>query len=248
MPRYKLTIEYDGTGLVGWQRQAKGQSVQALLERAVELYCGHELTVHGAGRTDAGVHALGMTAHLDLPREDATDKIRGALNHHLRPAAVAVLAVERVAEQFDARRSARDRVYRYRILNRRAPPMLERDRVWHVAPELDAEAMAAAARLLLGKHDFTTFRDSLCQARSPVKTLDRLEVTRDAEEIRVEARARSFLHHQVRNMVGTLKLVGLGQWSVKRVAEALEARDRRAGGPTAPAHGLYLVEVIYGAP
>ncbi len=245
MPRYKLTVEYDGTGLVGWQRQAKGASVQELLERAVELYCGQAITVHGAGRTDAGVHALGMTAHLDLPREDSADKIRGALNHHLRPAAIAVLAAEPAAEDFDSRRSARSRLYRYRILNRRAPPMLDRHRAWHVAPELDAEAMAEAARLLLGKHDFSSFRDSLCQAKSPVKTLDRLDVARDGDEICVTAQARSFLHHQVRNMVGTLKLVGLHQWRPTRVAEALAARDRKAGGPMAPAHGLYLVEVLY---
>ncbi|HEY7990755.1 MAG TPA: tRNA pseudouridine(38-40) synthase TruA [Stellaceae bacterium] len=245
MPRYKLTIEYDGTGLVGWQRQAKGQSVQALLERAVTLYCGKEITVHGAGRTDAGVHALAMTAHLDLPRADSPDKIRGALNHHMRPARVAVLSAELVDESFDARRSAKSRHYRYRILNRRGPPMLERDRVWHVAPPLDDEAMAEGAQFLLGKHDFSTFRDSLCQAKTPVKTLDRLDIERDGDEIRVTAKARSFLHHQVRNMVGTLKLVGLHQWRPSRIAEALAARDRRAGGPMAPAHGLYLVEVTY---
>jgi len=245
MPRYKLTIEYDGTGLVGWQRQAKGESVQELLERAVTLYCGQQITVHGAGRTDAGVHALGMTAHLDLPRADAPDKIRGALNHHMRPVRVSVLNAELVADAFDARRSAKSRLYRYRILNRRGPPMLDKDRVWHVAPPLDDEAMAEGAQYLLGKHDFSTFRDSLCQAKTPVKTLDRLDVERDGDEIRVTAQARSFLHHQVRNMVGTLKLVGLHQWRPNRVAEALGARDRRAGGPMAPAHGLYLVAVLY---
>ena len=245
MPRYKLTIEYDGTGLVGWQRQAKGESVQELLERAVTLYCGQRITVHGAGRTDAGVHALGMTAHLDLPRADAPDKIRGALNHHIRPARVSVLSAELVSDAFDARRSAKSRLYRYRILNRRGPPMLDKDRVWHVAPPLDDEAMAEGAQYLLGKHDFSTFRDSLCQAKTPVKTLDRLDVERDGDEIRVTAQARSFLHHQVRNMVGTLKLVGLHQWRPNRVADALGARDRRAGGPMAPAHGLYLVAVLY---
>ncbi len=245
MPRYKLTLEYDGTGLVGWQRQAEGVSVQQVLETAAERFCGERVTVHGAGRTDAGVHALGQAAHLDLPREASPEVIRNALNHHAKPAAIAVLAVERVADSFDARRSARGRVYLYRILNRRPPPALERGRVWHVGPRLDAEAMQEAARLLLGKHDFTTFRDSLCQAKSPVKTLDALEVSRAGDEIRVEARARSFLHHQVRNMVGTLKLVGAGKWRVGNVAGALEARDRRAGGPTAPAEGLYLVEVVY---
>jgi tRNA pseudouridine38-40 synthase len=245
MPRYKLTLEYDGSGLVGWQRQANGLSVQEVLEAAVERFCGAPVTVHGAGRTDAGVHALGQTAHLDLPREASPDVIRNALNHHVKPHAVAVLAVEGVDEHFDARRSARGRVYLYRILNRRPPPALERGRVWHVGPRLDAEAMQAAAQLLIGKHDFTTFRDSLCQAKSPVKTLDRLDVARLGDEIRIEARARSFLHHQVRNMVGTLKLVGAGKWRVADLAAALAARDRRAGGPTAPSGGLYLVEVVY---
>jgi tRNA pseudouridine38-40 synthase len=245
MPRYKLTLEYDGGGLVGWQRQANGLSVQEVLEAAVERFCGAPVTVHGAGRTDAGVHALGQTAHLDLPREASPDVIRNALNHHVKPHAVAVLAVEDVDEHFDARRSARGRVYLYRILNRRPPPALERGRVWHVGPRLDVEAMQEAARLLIGKHDFTTFRDSLCQAKSPVKTLDRLELARLGDEIRIEARARSFLHHQVRNMVGTLKLVGAGKWRVADVAAALAARDRRAGGPTAPPDGLYLVEVVY---
>ena len=245
MPRYKLTLEYDGTGLVGWQRQANGLSVQEIVETAVERFCGVHATVHGAGRTDAGVHALGQTAHVDLPREASVEVIRNALNQHVKPAAVAVLAVERVAESFDARRSARGRIYRYRILNRRPPPSLERGRVWHVGRRLDVEAMQEGARVLIGKHDFTSFRDSLCQAKSPVKTLDCLDVARLAEEIHVEARARSFLHHQVRNMVGTLKLVGEGKWGVVDVAKALEARDRRAGGPTAPAEGLYLVEVVY---
>jgi tRNA pseudouridine38-40 synthase len=245
MPRYKLTIEYDGAGLVGWQRQANGLSVQEILERAVERFCGTAVTVHGAGRTDAGVHALAQAAHLDLPRAAAPEIIRNALNQHVKPAAVAVLAVEPVSDSFDARRSARGRVYRYRILNRRPPPTLERGRVWHVGPLLDAEAMAAAAQLLVGRHDFTTFRDTLCQARSPLRTLDALEIRRLGEEIAIVARARSFLHHQVRNMVGTLKLVGAGKWRVGDVAEALAARDRRAGGPTAPAEGLYLVQVLY---
>lgn len=245
MPRYKLILEYDGSGLVGWQRQNNGLSVQEIIETAVERFCGETLTVHGAGRTDAGVHALAQAAHVDLPKEWPTDVIRNALNQHVRPHAVSVLSVERVPDSFDARRSARGRVYRYRILNRRAPAAMERGRVWHVGPALDVEAMQESAQLLLGKHDFTTFRDSLCQARSPVKTLDRLDVTRAGEEIHVEARARSFLHHQVRNMVGSLKLVGAGKWRVQHIAEALAARDRRAGGPTAPADGLYLVEVVY---
>jgi tRNA pseudouridine38-40 synthase len=245
MPRYKLTLEYDGTGLVGWQRQANGLSVQEILETAVERFCGKHATVHGAGRTDAGVHALGQVAHVDLPKAADPEVIRGALNHHVRPHAVGVLAVEPVGEHFHARVSARHRHYRYRILNRRAPAVLERHRVWHVGPALDVEAMCAGARHLVGKHDFTTFRDALCQAKSPVKTLDVLDVSRMGEEIVVEAQARSFLHHQVRNIVGTLKLVGLGKWSPAHVERALAARDRRAGGPTAPPQGLYLVEVVY---
>ena len=245
MPRYKLILEYDGGGLVGWQRQANGLSVQEILETAVERFCGRKLIVHGAGRTDAGVHALAQVAHVDLPKEAPTDVIRNALNQHVKPHAVSVVAVERVADNFDARRSARGRVYRYRILNRRAPASIDRGRVWHVGPPLDLDAMREGAALLLGKHDFTSFRDSDCQAKSPVKTLDVLDVTRADEEIQIEARARSFLHHQVRNMVGSLKLVGAGKWRAQRIAEALDARDRRAGGPTAPPDGLYLVEVIY---
>jgi tRNA pseudouridine38-40 synthase len=248
MPRYKLTLEYDGSGLVGWQRQANGLSVQEVLETAVERFCGSAVTIHGAGRTDAGVHALAQTAHLDLPIEASPDVIRNALNHHVKPVAVAVLGVERVPESFDARRSARGRVYLYRILNRRPPAVLERGRVWHVGSRLDVEAMREGASHLVGKHDFTSFRDTLCQARSPLKTLDRLDVRRVGEEIRIEAQARSFLHHQVRNMVGTLKLVGAGKWRPADVARALAARDRRAGGPTAPPEGLYLVEVLYAAP
>jgi tRNA pseudouridine38-40 synthase len=245
VPRYKLTIEYDGTGLVGWQRQPNGLSVQAALEDATEKFCSEKAKVHGAGRTDAGVHALAQVAHVDLARQHPLDTIRSALNHHLRPTPISVLAVEEAALEFDARRSAIGRVYRYRILNRRPPPMLDRMRVWHVAPPLDLAAMQSGAAHLIGKHDFSTFRDSLCQAKSPVKTLDALEVTRDGDEIHIEARARSFLHHQVRNIAGTLKLVGLGQWAPGDVATALAARDRRAGGPTAPAEGLYLVKVTY---
>jgi tRNA pseudouridine38-40 synthase len=245
VPRYKLTIEYDGTGLVGWQRQANGLSIQAALETAVDRFCGERLTVFGAGRTDAGVHALAQVAHVDLARAADPETIRGALNHHLRPHAISILRAEPAPPGFDARRSATRRAYRYRILNRRAPPALERGRVWHVAPPLDFAAMQEGARHLVGHHDFSTFRDSLCQAKSPVKTLDALELCRDGEEIQITARARSFLHHQVRNMVGTLKLVGLGRWQSGEVASALAARDRRAGGPTAPAEGLTLIAVEY---
>jgi tRNA pseudouridine38-40 synthase len=246
VPRYKLTIEYDGAGFVGWQRQANGLSVQEALETAFERFCGERLTVFGAGRTDAGVHALAQAAHVDLAREADPETIRSAINHHLRPHRITLLAAEPAPPGFDARLSARSRRYLYRILNRRAPPALERGRVWHVAPALDAEAMQEGARHLVGHHDFSTFRDSLCQAKSPVKTLDALEVSRAGDEVRIAARARSFLHHQVRNMAGTLKLVGLRQWRPEDVATALAARDRRAGGPTAPAEGLTLIAVEYG--
>ena len=245
MPRYKLMIEYCGSGFVGWQRQPNGLSIQEALETALHRFCGEKVTVFGAGRTDAGVHALAQVAHVDLARNAAPDEIRGAVNYHLRPHPISVLTIEPVAADFDARLSATGRNYLYRILNRRAPPALERGRVWHVAPPLDADAMREGARHLVGHHDFSTFRDSLCQAKSPVKTLDALEVTRLGEEIHVAARARSFLHHQVRNMVGTLKLVGIGQWQPDDVARALAACDRRAGGPTAPADGLALVAVHY---
>jgi tRNA pseudouridine38-40 synthase len=245
VPRYKLTIEYCGAGLVGWQRQANGLSVQEALETAIRGFCGETVTVFGAGRTDAGVHALAQIAHVDLAREAAPEVIRNALNSHLRPRAISVLGVEAAPLAFDARLSATGRHYRYRILNRRAPPALDRGRVWHVAPPLDLAAMQEGARHLVGHHDFSTFRDSLCQARSPIKTLDRLDLSRVGEEIHIEARARSFLHHQVRNMAGTLKLVGLGRWRPDDVAKALSARDRRAGGPTAPAEGLALVAVRY---
>jgi tRNA pseudouridine38-40 synthase len=245
VPRYKLTIEYDGSGLVGWQRQANGLSVQEAIETAIAKFCGETVTVHGAGRTDAGVHALAQTAHFDLAREAEPKVLRGAVNHYLRPNAISVLSAERVCCAFDARLSALGRVYLYRILNRRSPAALERGRVWQVAPALDVEAMRAGAHHLVGHHDFSTFRDSLCQAKSPHKTLDALEVGRAGDEIRITARARSFLHHQVRNMAGTLKLVGLGRWHPDDVARALTARDRRAGGPTAPPEGLYLVEIRY---
>jgi tRNA pseudouridine38-40 synthase len=245
MPRYRLTIEYDGTGLVGWQRQPNGLSVQEILEVAFERFCGAAVTVWGSGRTDAGVHALAQSAHVDLPREYPAETIRGAVNFHLRPHAVALLAAAEAAPDFDARRSARLRRYRYRILNRRAPPVLERGRVWHIGSPLDVAAMHDAAQLLVGHHDFTTFRDTLCQAKSPMKTLDRLAVFRAGEEVVIEAEARSFLHHQVRNMAGSLKFVGVGRWGADDLAAALAARDRRCGGPTAPPDGLYLVEVGY---
>lgn len=247
MTRYKLTIEYDGRPFVGWQRQANGPSVQQAIEEAIFRFCGEEVRITVAGRTDAGVHALGQVAHVDLRRETAPDTIQGALNFHLKPAPVAILAVEAVPQTFDARMSAIRRSYRYRIVNRRAPLTFEAGLAWQVARPLDAAAMHEAAQELVGHHDFTSFRAAECQARSPVKTLDRLEVRRFGEEIEIVAEARSFLHHMVRNMVGTLKLVGEGKWTPKDVARALRARDRSAAGPTAPPDGLYLVGVGYPA-
>ena len=245
MTRYRLTLEYDGAGFVGWQRQANGASIQEELEKAVHGFCGETVTVHGAGRTDAGVHALGQVAHVDIQRETDALTVRDALNAHLRPHPITVCLAEAVSDEFHARFSAVERSYLYRILNRRAPAALLRGKVWHVPSDLDVAAMVEAARVLVGHHDFTTFRATLCQAKSPVKTLDRLSVTRDGEELLVCAQARSFLHHRVRNMVGTLKLVGDGKWTAEDVAAALEARDRSKGGPTAPADGLYLMNVRY---
>ncbi|MCC7275844.1 MAG: tRNA pseudouridine(38-40) synthase TruA [Alphaproteobacteria bacterium] len=245
MPRYRLLVEYDGGAFVGWQRQAKGLSVQQAIETAIDRFCGEEVRLHAAGRTDAGVHALGQVAHVDLAREWPVDNVRDAINFHVRPAPVAILEVAIVPADFHARIGARRRTYLYRIVNRRAPLALQRGRAWHVVRPLDGAAMHAAAQMLVGRHDFTTFRASECQARSPVKTLDSLDVVRHGDELRIHARARSFLHHQVRNMVGTLKLVGDGKWPAGRVAAALAARDRAAGGPTAPPDGLYLVGVEY---
>lgn len=245
MTRFKLTIEYDGGAFVGWQRQDNGPSVQQTLEDAVVRFCGETVVVQGAGRTDAGVHALGQVAHLDLARPTPPDTLRDALNFHMKPAPVAVLAAEVVDDGFNARFSATARIYRYRIVNRRVPLVLDRGRAWWVPQPLDVAAMHAAAQRLVGHHDFTSFRATFCQAKSPVKTLDQLDVARHDSEIVVTARARSFLHHQVRNMVGTLKLVGEGKWRGEDVSAALAARDRTAAGPTAPAEGLYLVEVRY---
>jgi len=245
VPRYRLTIEYDGAPFVGWQRQDNGFSVQQALEDAVFRFCGERATVHGAGRTDAGVHAAGQVAHLDLQRAWAPATVRDALNFHLKPAPIAVLAAEPAAPDFHARFSARLRRYRYRILARPAPPALDRGRVWWVPVPLDSAAMAEAAALLVGHHDFTSFRSTMCQAESPVKTLDALDVTTDGVEIRIDARARSFLHNQVRILAGTLKRVGEGAWTPADVARALAARDRTRGGPTAPACGLCLLAVGY---
>jgi tRNA pseudouridine38-40 synthase len=245
MPRYKLLIEYDGAPFAGWQIQAGQPTVQGVLTAAVEAFCGESVAVQGAGRTDAGVHAFGQVAHIDLSRDWETDTVRDALTAQLRPHPVAVLAAERVSDEFDARFSARARHYLYRIVNRRADLALDRGRAWRVPRPLDAQAMHRAAQGLLGKHDFTTFRAAECQAKSPVKTLDRLDVEHAGDEIRITASARSFLHHQVRSMVGSLVLVGEGRWSAKDLADALAARDRTACGPIAPPDGLFLVRVDY---
>lgn len=245
MSRYRITVEYDGTPYVGWQRQDNGPSIQAALESALREYSGVDIPVHGAGRTDAGVHALAQVAHFDIDRETDAETVCDALNHFLRNEPVVVLDAEEVDAEFHARFSATGRRYRYRILNRRPRPTVTRERVWWVPGALDADAMHTAAQVLVGEHDFTSFRASICQAKSPVKTLDRLDVRRDGDEIVVEAAARSFLHHQVRNMVGTLELVGRGRWGRDDVAEALAARDRTVSGPTAPAGGLYLTAVEY---
>jgi tRNA pseudouridine38-40 synthase len=245
MPRYKLLIEYDGAPFAGWQIQAEQPTVQGVLTAAVEAFCGEQVAVQGAGRTDAGVHALGQVAHIDLSKEWDTDTVRDALTALLRPHPVAVLAAERVPDDFDARFSARARHYVYRIINRRADLALDRGRAWRVPRPLDAQAMHNAAQRLIGKHDFTTFRAAECQAKSPVKTLDRLDVVREQNEIRILACARSFLHHQVRSMAGSLVLVGEGKWSADDLAAALAARDRSACGPIAPPDGLFLVRVDY---
>jgi tRNA pseudouridine38-40 synthase len=245
MPRYKLTIEYDGTPFVGWQVQDNGASVQGAVADAVLAFAGERAAIAGAGRTDAGVHALGQVAHVDLAKDWPPDTVRDALNAHLRPHPVAVLLAERVADDFDARFSAIRRHYRYRIINRRADLALDVHRAWRVPRPLDAGAMQDAAQRLVGRHDFTTFRSTECQAKSPVKTLDRLDVTRDGDEVDVIAVARSFLHNQVRSMVGSLVHVGEGKWSADDLAAALAARDRTACGQVAPPQGLYLVRVEY---
>ena len=245
MPRYRLTIEYDGEPYTGWQSQAGGTSVQDVLERAIANINGSPVRIFGAGRTDSGVHALGQVAHADLVKTWDCFKLRNAINGNLRPHAVSVLEAAAVADDFHARFSANRRFYLYRILNRRSPPALDRGKVWWLPVELDAEAMHQAAQHLVGKHDFTTFRAAQCQASSPVKTLDRLDVARYGELIEIRADSRSFLHNQVRSMVGSLRQVGEGKWSAYDLKRALDAADRTACGPVAPPEGLYLVKVGY---
>ncbi len=246
MPRYRITLEYDGTPFVGWQTQINGKSVQGAITDAIAHFADEATSVRGAGRTDAGVHATGQVAHFDLARDWDPLKLREALNHHLKAQCIAVLECVVAPPDFDARFSATGRAYLYRILDRRAPPALDRNRVWWHAKRLDAEAMHDAAQVLIGTHDFTTFRAAACQAASPIKTLDRLDVIRQGDEIHVHAAARSFLHNQVRSIVGSLKNVGHGRWTTQDFRRALDARDRAACGPVAPPGGLYLVGVRYG--
>jgi tRNA pseudouridine38-40 synthase len=243
--RWRLTLEYDGGPFVGWQRQAYGESVQGVLERAIGEMTSSDVTVHAAGRTDAGVHALAMEAHVDIAKPLTEHRLREGINALVRPAPVSVLEVEQVADDWHARFSCTGRRYLYRILNHRAPPALLRGKVWHIGKPLDVDAMADGASKLLGSHDFTTFRSAHCQSASPLKTLDELRVERVGDEVHIQAAARSFLHHQVRSMVGCLGMVGRGQWSPQDIADALEAKDRPALGLNAPPEGLYFVSASY---
>lgn len=245
MTRYRITIEYDGGPFCGWQRQGNGPSVQQAIEEAIDKFAQERVTVYGAGRTDAGVHALGQVAHFDLAKETDTDTVRDAINFHLRPHPIAVLDAADAPAEFHARFSAKSRAYVYRIVNRRGALALDRGRAWHVSPMLDADAMQAAAQHLVGHHDFTTFRSAECQSESAMKTLDAISVKRHGDGVSIAVRARSFLHNQVRIITGTLKLVGEGRWTADDVAAALAAKDRSKGGPTAPPHGLYLTRVEY---
>ncbi|WP_343347035.1 tRNA pseudouridine(38-40) synthase TruA [Sphingomicrobium sp. XHP0239] len=245
MTRWRLTVEYDGTPFSGWQRQDGAPSVQQAIEEAITAMTGEQARLHCAGRTDAGVHGLAMTAHVDLDKQIEGRRLREGLNAHLRPDPVAILRAEPTEDDFHARFSCEGRDYLYRILNRRGPPTILRNHVWHVAQPLDVDAMAAGAAHLVGRHDFTTYRSAHCQSGSPVKTLDRLDVSREGDEVRFDVSARSFLHHQVRSMVGTLSLVGRGQWTPDDVRDALEAKDRQRLGLNAPPDGLYFVRARY---
>ncbi len=245
MPRYKLIIEYDGTNFVGWQRQENGPSIQGLIEGAAKAFCGEDAVIHSAGRTDAGVHAIAMTAHIEIEKNYPPDTVRDAINQHMRPHPVAILSAEEADEDFHARFSCLRRSYEYRIANRRSPLALEAGRAWRVAQPLDADAMHAAAQLLVGKHDFTTFRSIKCQADSPVKTLDEISVSRLGEDVFIRCAARSFLHNQVRSFAGTLAEVGKGKWRARDLKAALEAADRSRCGQVAPPEGLYFVRAEY---
>jgi tRNA pseudouridine38-40 synthase len=245
MPCYRIKIEYDGRDLVGWQRQNNGPSVQQHIEEAIFDFCGEDVRIQGAGRTDAGVHALGLVANFELARNREPQVVMNALNQHLKPAPIAVLDCEEVNEDFSARFSAKKRHYLYRIINRRAPLTVDAGLAWLVKRELDADAMNEAAQILIGRHDFTSFRAAACQASSPVRTLEKLSVCRKGEEIQIRASAISFLHNQVRSMVGSLSLIGTDQWTKEDLTDALEAKDRQRAGPNAPPYGLYLTQVDY---
>lgn len=245
MPRYKLIVEYDGGEFVGWQRQDNGVSIQESIENAVTAFCAEKVTVHSAGRTDAGVHAVAMAAHIELEEDRPPDTIRDAVNFHLRPARIALLSVERVPDGFHARFSCKGRAYEYRIVNRRTPLVLDRGRAWRVATPLNAEVMDAAAQVFVGRHDFTTFRSSKCQSASPVKSVDKISVSRLGEDIFIRCEAKSFLHNQIRSFAGSLVEVGKGKWRMQDLRAALEAKDRSACGPVAPGEGLYFLRAEY---
>jgi tRNA pseudouridine38-40 synthase len=245
MPRYKCTVEYDGTDFAGWQRQNDMPSVQQSIEEAIEKFSGEDVRIHAMGRTDAGVHAFAMAIHFDLEKDVPTNRVVGAINFHIRPHKIAILTCEVVNEEFHARFCAIKRYYVYRIINRHPPLVLEQNRAWFVPVRLDVDKMRQAAAYMLGVHDFTSLRDSECQAKSPIKTLDEIRIEQNGELIEIYVSAKSFLHHMVRNIVGTLKFVGDGRWQPEYVKEILEARDRTKAGPTAPACGLYFVKVDY---
>jgi tRNA pseudouridine38-40 synthase len=245
MQRYKITIEYNGTSFVGWQRQAIGPSIQEVIENALFKMSGSEITLHGAGRTDAGVHATGQAAHFDLRKEFPVDEIMGALNHHIKPHLISILSVDVVPEDFHARFSAVSRSYVYKIINRKAPLALELNKAWHIKENLDVDAMQKAAQFMLGKHDFTSFRSTQCQAKSPVRTIEEIRLVRTSELIEMHIKAPSFLHNQVRIVMGNLRKVGNGTFAPEYIKEILEAKDRTKAAETAPPDGLYLVEVKY---
>lgn len=245
MPRYKITIEYDGTGLVGWQKQKGKKSVQQLLEKAIEGFCQENVKTTAAGRTDAGVHALAQIVHFNLSKKHPLRNIQHGINHHLNEAPISVLKAEIVSDDFSARFNAKKRYYRYHIINRAAPPKVYKNRAWHIPQKLDSKAMKKGAEFFIGKHDFTSFRSTECQAKSPVKTLEEVKITKRGEHIYIDVSARSFLHNMVRNITGTLVLIGRGKLQPEKIKEILKAKDRRAAGPTAPAYGLYLTKVRY---
>lgn len=245
MPKYKCIVEYDGTNFYGWQRQTHAISVQETIENAIKLFCGENIQIHASGRTDAGVHATGQVIHFNLSHAHQPFKIMSAINHHIRPQSISILSVEEIGEDFHARYSAQKRYYIYRIINRRAPLSLDNKRAWHVPVTLNNKLMQEAANFLLGKHDFTSFRDSECQAKSPIKTLDEVLIQKNGEIIEIHISAKSFLHHMVRNITGTLKLIGEGKWQPEYIMEILAAKNRSSAGPTAPAHGLYFTKVDY---